>query len=591
MKELGDLALYEFIYKKLYTFGYTFDQVSESLQLGLNRKSMQKKYSRLCKKLGLPYRPPQKVPTVSINSPKPKTLVSIQKPTNTQTLGGPSPKKKIKYGDLPPTGFISDLNHDDWFDKYVPITFKETYVNTRGKKRQRRILDEKRIEQMKKLWRLPYLTEFRDLIWDEEELLALLPRKYGKTESIIALFVRWFAEIYLPLLIVSPSDGHSKKILKRMKHIIKSEAFRADYGDIAGNFTMTAGNMEIVYVESMGWSEFDSPVSFCTFNTGKEGIHPAWIHFEDVMQKDFKNMESNDDIKRTFSKTYLGMLSDGCKSTFTGTRYGMEDFYNYLDVELGYPVFHKRALNEERTKWLYNPSFSLEWLQKDYKKNPAVFETTRNNNPVPSEGLYFSIDNWEETDVMPLRSMGTEFYVVVDPARGQSKGADNTAILVIGVYLGTGIVVDGFIGHLSTDWIVRKVNEFYAKYNPAFTLVENIFHQIDIGKFSHIRGLVPYADTTRGAKIVRINAMKSYFVESLLKVMKGIQPQSFLKNEYLQYNEQPSNTSRHDDAIDALSIFVQMYGHLLNRVNIVEDNSALNEIPSFLLTSDGWASS
>ena len=126
-------------------------------------------------------------------------------------------------------------------------------------------------------------------------------------------------------------------------------------------------------------------------------------------------------------------------------------------------------------------------------------------------------------------------------------------------------MVDGFIGRIDDDQKVLKLNAFYNAFRPTHTIIEKIFAQIDWNRFNHIRGLVPYRDTSMRAKYMRISAMKPYFVDGLIQVLEGIQPFDFLHNEYLSYNEMPSTASRKDDAIDALSMVIQLFGKYLEK--------------------------
>ena len=55
--DMSDIVLYEYIYDKRWIKKYSWQQISDSLQLGLSRGSMQKKYKRLCDKVKQEYKP------------------------------------------------------------------------------------------------------------------------------------------------------------------------------------------------------------------------------------------------------------------------------------------------------------------------------------------------------------------------------------------------------------------------------------------------------------------------------------------------------------------------------------------------------
>ena len=480
---------------------------------------------------------------------------------------------RIRYGKIAPTRYVSKLDNDDWIDRYIHY---EYFTD-----------DPEAIAELKKEWRTGYLTKLRNMIWTLITLLVLLPRGYGKTESVLALFVRWILEIREPLYIVTSSSAHSKNLLKRIERQLKSPAIRRDYGDIFEKVSYDREMMTLIYHEQIEYSQFDPPVSVVTWNSAKEGPHPAWIHFDDVMQKEFKNIESNEDIKIKYSKVFAKMRirrgDNMTKISATATRYAVEDMYSYLMDIQKFPVLHEMALDDNDV-WLYCPNYTKDDLLEERAKDLPSFETSMNNNPTPSTGTYFKEEDWVETDDDLTRASGQPlYYLVMDPARGVSDFADRTAILVIGFHDGIATVVDGYVGRIDDDDKLIKVNTFYAKYLPNHTVIEKAFAQIDMRRFSHIRGLVPYQDTTRNAKILRISSMKPYFVDGLIRVLKGIQPYKYIHGEYLSYNETPSTPTRKDDSIDAVSIVIQLFGQYLKKYTETEVD--WSKVGDFHLTS------
>lgn len=480
---------------------------------------------------------------------------------------------RTRYGLIQPTLHKSDMPIDDWIDEYITYDYY-TY-------------EPEAIAQLKKEWRTDYLNQLRTKIWILEELLALLPRGYGKTETMLALFIKWFLEIREPLYIVAPSYNHNKNLLRRMERLLKSPSIRRKYGDIIGKISYDKEMLTIQYPDSMNYIAFDPPLSMVTWGSAKEGPHPAWIHFEDVMQKEYKNIESNEDIKSKYTKTFAKMRTrrggKRTKITITGTRYGLEDFYSYMMDQQKIPVLHKRALEDDGKTMLLCPNYTLDDLQKEREKDPASFETSMNNNPVPSSGLYFNKDDWVSGPYDLKHEHTTQYYIVVDPARGVSLAADNTTIIIYGIFEGSAYIYDGFVGKIDDDLKEKKVKHFYEVYNPVNTVIEDIFALIDMNRFASMRGVIPFKDTMKKAKYIRINAMKSYFVDGLIKVKEGIQPYDFLYNEYLSYNELPSTASRKDDCIDNVSIFIQLFGQYLEKY--AELQTDWSQVPDFHLTS------
>ena len=198
---MNDMALYEYIHDRRFLRDpqWSWQDISDALQLGKSRGTMQKYYRRLCNRVKKPYKP-EKVDKVEQVTEKRDTVQPPSQKTKSKNISEQTDLEifRTPYGDIQPTMEISDLDNDDWIDKYIVYPYGES--------------DPEVIAELKKEWRLPYLTELRNKIWNMEELIALLPRGYGKTESVLALFIRWFLEIREPIYIVSPSSEHSKKV-------------------------------------------------------------------------------------------------------------------------------------------------------------------------------------------------------------------------------------------------------------------------------------------------------------------------------------------------------------------------------------------
>ena len=493
---------------------------------------------------------------------------------------------RISYGDISPTRLISALSHDDWIDKYIRYDYFTD--------------DKELIAEIKAQWRLEYLTGMRQALWDKEEIQVWFPRGYGKTETVLALYIRWFLEIMLPLYIVAPAYNHNKSILRRMVAMIKSPSIRREYGDVIGVVSFDKEMLSLTYHQEIEYINLDAPLSMVTWNSAKEGPHPAWLVFDDCMQKEYKNIESNEDIKYKYSKTFSKMRTRRgtfrTKVSVIGTRYGMEDMYSYFRDVQKIPVIHHRALEDDQTTWLYCPNYTLDDLLIEREKDVAAFETSMNNNPIPSSGIFFKSEDWKTVDPIDcltckfihsplLHETNIQYYCAIDPARGMSDSADNTAILVIAIWKGKAYIVDGYIGKADTDKILSEYDHFYSKYPLVWTLVEKTFAQIDLNRFNKYRGIIPYTDTVKRAKYMRIDAMKPYYTDGMIIALNGIQPYAFIYNEYLSYNQTESTASRKDDGIDCLSMIIQQAGQYLEKY--IETQFDYSQIDSFHLNVEG----
>lgn len=541
-------------YRKIWDlkFGFhphTWKQVVEIIKYPYNANSLQKKFSRIAKKLGKPVKPEKK----GLLSEDDEETFSEEELEYLEI-------DRTKYGTIPPTFYKSPLSHDDWVDKYIPYDYSSD--------------DPTVIEQLKREWRTHYLTKLSELIWESIELLALLPRGYGKTERILALFIRWILEVREPLYIVAPSEPHMKKLLKRMEAIMRSPRIRRDYGDIAAKFLYGKSEMSIIYHADMRYRRFDNPVTIVTWYNAKEGLHPAWIHFEDVMQKLFKDRSANDDIKFKYSKTFNNMrtVRNGklTKMTFTGTRYDVKDFYHFVMTKFQIPVYHVRALdeNDNMTKC---PNHTKETLLKMREIAPIAFETNMNNNPIPSSGNYFKREAWDnalfDDDTRESLFAGNiGIFAACDPNLGITDESDNTAFIVYALKNNTLWAIDGFTGKISLPEIRKYVQMYNEIYGVLIFDMETVF-ALGValtGELQNIGNIAPFHDNSTDAKYIRISAMKALFANGRIRIWKGLPNYNQLLEEYLLYDQEPSTEGKKDDTLDALSMAVKRWSSYLS---------------------------
>ena len=545
--ELTDEQFYEKVWNLRFNYEQlTWQEIAEQLDYPYSGNTLQKTFSRVAKKLKRPYRRKKASEREEI-IPKDEMDAIME-------------IRKIKYGKLEPTLYVSPLSTQEWHDEFIYYDYG--------------IDDPDEIRKIRLKWRTPYLARLTEILWDDEvvEYLILLPRGYGKTERVIAIFVRWILEVRKPLYIITPSSSHSKMIMGRIINHIKSPRIRRVYGDILSKVSYDKEMMTVEYHSAIPYTYFDHPVAIVTWFGAKEGVHPAWMHFEDVWQKVFKNIESNQDIKFRFSKTFEKMRTrrGGVKTkmTFTGTRSDLKDPYNYLIEEYNIPLLHVRAINEDDSI-TYCPNYTEEDLREARERDPRAFETTMNNNPVPPEGNYFNINELDVIDELPEDLMDKSDLIlgVCDPAFGMTDEHDNTAIHIIALYRGDIIIFDGFSGKMKMEEIAFYIYDANHVYDVMNFFVEKAFLN-GLKLHNHLKGIsnvIPYLQTNPSAKIVRISAMKIFFRMKKIKIYRKAPQYNDFLMEYLQYDEEDSTEGKKDDNLDALAIIVRKFASYLTR--------------------------
>lgn len=480
------------------------------------------------------------------------------------------------YGTLPPTGFVSNLDHYAWGRKYAPA-FSE--------------------------WdRLDYLEDMQNRIWDTLKLMVQTARDHGKTWTMIKLFARWLLEKGTKVIVVA-TQAKKDEIYQAVLDILKSTEIREDYGDVVDRHTLTKG--EIWFVDDLRPAvganfTIKGSDSFVT------GLHAdgGWLHLEDIVQEIKVDSSAEKRVRHWFKRTVRYIRGNDTKLTLTATRKGIDDFYNFLEVEHHFdgrllykqealviesgrlPTVDEITYDPEREivldypdvgvyRTLGCPNYPLERLLFEFIFHTADANAELNNNPLPLEGSYFNI-----SDFSLIRPHDYEYdkYIMVDPAFGQS--GSKTAILVLMVKGSKLIVVDAYVGFASVDDKINLILDFYSRHNPARVYVENNFNQFTRELSSHnpltnLRGLYPF-NSVDSSKKQRIAHLEFPFKKHEIEFYETCPFLNDIKAEYLTFSLSDGNSTIREkyNALDALAMGYKKLKHFLDNPEQSEDDEA-----------------
>ncbi len=521
--------------------------------------------------------------------------------------------RRIKYGNLEPTNWVSPLSDLEWCQRYL------------GMNRFR--------------WGEPYINSTFEVLRSYDKTNLRLWRGAGKTTMWLGSNLRRFNEIPIPRLNIC-SPKRVRILFRAIRNpLLRNPLIRRDYGDIIdvddGSVQASRTDKMIWYSDDIDYDHTDPGFRVASREDDVIGSRPAEIHYEDPTQREsesgvVKLKEWHGEVMKPMLSLEKGLH---VRETMTSTSKGDEDFgaflitqgWNYLrykSVELLEGEFPKKedvlwdyfksesgeiarkvkGITHRGKYKLTNPQMDLDKLLEIAALDYPTFMSQYQNQYVSRTGVYFNVDYWIERDQIDcgtcmikhhpwVHEQGVQYYCAIDPARGLSDGADNTAIIVVAILNGIGMIVDGFVGK-TTD-IVKEYDYFYSTYNLVWTLVEKTFAQIDMNRFNRYRGIIPYTDTAPRAKYMRIDAMRSYFNDGLIQILKQDsdqdrikgKPYAFLYNEYRSYNQTPSTTTRKDDALDSTSMIIQLAGQYL--VKYMETRTDWSQTGDFHLTAEG----
>lgn len=472
-----------------------------------------------------------------------------------------------KYGTVAITGYISDLNNDDWIEYYTGFN-----------------------------WKAEYLTEMRDKIWFTQKLLLLTFRFGGKTTTMSCLFLRWILEVHEPIVCF----GNPEKIgdiFYLITELLESDLIRRDYGDVVAR----RSGYKIWLVAAMRVSRDGSPMTDPNLSmsgklattVGKHTGDYGWLHLEDLWQDIAVSSEAERRIRKWLDRTIRYMKGRNTKFTMTGTRKDLMDAYQYAMDKLYFPVLKQVALqivsgrlpnidecevDHERDmitkfpdvgKYIIQdcPRWELPYLLYEFLFHYEDAESELNNNPLPAMGRYFNGDDWIEVDKLP----DAPNYMIVDPAFGQSNTSSKTAIIVVSVGAGKMTMIDAFIGRLGRTDKADMIVDFHQRHHPFQTLIEDNFRQIT-SRYDQNHALMKL----RGLSMIdnfenkrdRIEALKFSFRKHEIQIYNNCPFKSEIKAEYLSYKQDDSDAvvKVRYNALDSLSMGYLRLKHFMATV-------------------------
>lgn len=466
------------------------------------------------------------------------------------------------YGELEPTGYVSPLSIDAWMERYAGYSIE---------------------------WRNPYLTRLRNRVWNKMKLLILEPRGHGKTWSLDALFARWILERGGGIQCYT-NAGKKDEIFRMVLRILKSDAVRQDYGDVVATSRENKG--EIWLLEYLRYNSDGSPIEGADFRViGKAassvGGHPAWIHLEDVVQEMSLSEMTNLRVNRWFESTVKYMRKKDTKITLTGTRKDVGDFYEFVEETMHFPVLKEEAITVESgrfpsidevvadherdilVEWddvgvyrtLNCPDWPLERLLYEYVFHYKTFEAEMQNNPLPSQGLYFPSHSFK---VIEPFSAEVNYYIVIDPGFSKSRKSSGSAIIVVCTYMGKMAVVDALIDKLSSGELDNHVIDLHHQWEPRQTIVEDNYAQISKNqdtdfKLMKLRGLKLITNYTD--KYERIAGLDRPFARNQIVWYETCSFLDKFEQQILTFDPyEPGNDKKPFNALDVL---MMAWDHLM----------------------------
>lgn len=406
--------------------------------------------------------------------------------------------------------------------------------------------------------------------------LMLLPRGHLKSTLVTVGYslLRIAENPEVRILIANATYDMATSFLGQIKkHLQGNETFRNYYGDMSSNAEKWSENMITVPKRRPFTPKKEATVTAYGVGGNLVSQHYDLIIMDDIVNRDF--VTTPEQIQKTilFYKDALDLLEPQGKIIIIGTRWADADLYGWImdktSPEKNYEKFDtmvKQAYEGnletgENFVSLFPTKFTRQvLLELKQAKGPVEFSAQYMNEPLPQESAKFKIDWFKRTYEDELKLRNINMFTMVDPAIGQRKTSDKTAIVTIAVdEYNNWWVVNIIWDHMLPNQIIDAVFQNFEYHKPVkigielvsfqkslqYALVDemrrrNIFLPIvelkaDRSKAERIEGLIPrYANGT------------IYHLESCPFI-------SNLEDELMRYP-----VGKHDDIIDALAYGLQI---------------------------------
>lgn len=524
----------------------------------VNESGLRKHYKRDLKKYLLPTPPP---PKKGGNGP---TLGS--KPT--------MPTRLTPYGGMPVTGytFVGDREVTtelilEWCDKYMSHILTWDPVPD-------------------------YIIELMEELYFGNMIIALEPRRHGKTIALLCLFAFWIIEMKRTLLVLVSDWSAQKRIFYGLRHVFKQDSIREPYGDLI--HSESASDFTIMYVPEFQMGTLDPFIRVASFGGSWVGSHPDWCHQEDVQQRIPVNVKTRENMADNYDENLQDMSE---KDTASATRKGELDYHGFL-LTRGWKPLHRKAvkfieggfpsdsdyifeeyeydediirnpiglkqeyLNSVKYEILGCPDFDFLKLMIRYWRNPDSFFTQYQNEAVTKRAKFFDGAHVEVIEPYVDGELHNARYELIDPAFSEAKQrtSSKVAIIVLVPYRGSFIIEEIVIRHMSPEELDNWGSLIHAKYEPNESKIEDDFAQISsrakgYSRLLDLRGMGKFYNRGFGSKDQRIQTLYGYGFRSQLKIYKTATDRVEFMRQWRSYNK---NGKHGFDGLDILASGVRI---------------------------------
>ena len=405
---------------------------------------------------------------------------------------------------------------------------------------------------------------------DPKKKLVLIPRGHLKSTLVTVGYslLRIAQDPSVRILIANATYDMATSFLGQIKkHLKDNEVFKDYYGDLAASPDRWAENaISVGKRRAFGRKE----ATVTTYGIGGNLVsqHYDVIIMDDIVNRDY--VSTAEQIQKTilFYKDALDLLEPNGVLIIIGTRWADSDLYGWImdksspeQVWKNFDVMIKQAYHGnldtgESLELLYPEKFTREILTTlKTEKGPYEFSSQYMNDPVPQESAKFKLDWIKRILEDEFRQREINYFTMVDPAIGQLKSSDNTAIVTVGVdQWNNWFVVNIIWGKMLPNEIVKLIFANWEQYSPRKIGIEMTAYQKSlqyaiVDEMRRRNTFLPVVELKADrSKEERIEGLIPRYANGGIYHLQQCPFREQLEDELIRFPR-----GRHDDIVDALS--------------------------------------
>jgi predicted phage terminase large subunit-like protein len=328
---------------------------------------------------------------------------------------------------------------------------------------------------------LPFHRAMQMFTLKHDKTLQLAFRGSGKTTTVTE--VRAIAEMLwdpnVRILIVARTGDLARDMLGEIKQFIDTERFQYFFGDLKGEQNSRERKWTDTKITIKGRTMPRKEPTITTVGTEGQvvGKHFDKIFADDLIdENNARTQNMREHVKTFFYKTLTPTLEPDGEFHIVGTRYHFDDIYGHLmatDDEFCHQVIP--ALDEEgRSPWPSKyPATKFASLKK--AMGSVLFDTQFQCSTDKMRGGLFQ---WDWMPKLTKHQAEVKFgsqglvYIGVDPSVGEKDVNDYFAMVCIRRVKREILIEDFFQDRLTFSQQLKKIAEWFDKYDPVNIAVE-----------------------------------------------------------------------------------------------------------------------